>query len=92
MRTAAVIADPSSATPQDIAAALDTFDGRQVINQTTRATHAAAYYRRGDGLIALREDVGRQLGASDACPPLAFRGCLEKTGHPHVALATRNEG
>jgi FdhD protein len=59
MRTPAMVADPSSATPQDIAAALDALDGRQAINQTTRATHAASYYRRGDGLVALREDVGR---------------------------------
>jgi formate dehydrogenase accessory protein FdhD len=59
MRTPAMVADPSSATPQDIAVALDALDGRQAINQTTRATHAAAYYRRGDGLVALREDVGR---------------------------------
>jgi FdhD protein len=59
MRTPVMVADPSSATPQDIAMALDALDGRQAINQTTRATHAAAYYRRGDGLVALREDVGR---------------------------------
>jgi FdhD protein len=31
----------------------------QTLNHATRATHAAGYYRPGQGIVAIREDVGR---------------------------------
>lgn len=42
-----------------IGAALAALPLRQVLNQQTRAVHAAAYWEAGAGLVALREDVGR---------------------------------
>jgi FdhD protein len=45
--------------PEDIMSALDALAPRQELNLKTRAVHAAAFWQRDAGLIALREDVGR---------------------------------
>jgi len=45
--------------PADIMRALETLAPRQDINRQTRAVHAAAFWVPEEGLIALREDVGR---------------------------------
>jgi FdhD protein len=46
-------------TPRDIAAALGALAPAQALGRETRAVHAAAFWTRADGLVALREDVGR---------------------------------
>jgi FdhD protein len=43
----------------DISIALDTLPAAQSLNRETRAVHAAGFWHRADGLIAMREDVGR---------------------------------
>jgi len=45
--------------PADIMRALETLTLRQDLNRQTRAVHAAAFWVPGEGLVALREDVGR---------------------------------
>lgn len=59
MRAPTAIADDSSFAPKEIMAALDELYGLQAINQMTHAVHGAAFYRRDQGLVALREDIGR---------------------------------
>ena len=59
MRTPAVVADGVSIAPEEIMAALDALHGLQTINQVTRAVHGAAFYGKGEGILAVREDVGR---------------------------------
>lgn len=56
-----VPAVPRGATflPDDIMAALASMTSQQTLNRQTRAVHAAAYWERRQGLIALREDIGR---------------------------------
>ncbi len=59
MRTPAAISDAAHFTSGEIMGALDAVTGLQEINSLTRAVHGAAFYQRGQGVIALREDVGR---------------------------------
>ncbi|WP_181707242.1 formate dehydrogenase accessory sulfurtransferase FdhD [Chthonobacter rhizosphaerae] len=44
---------------EDVVSAMDAMSDRQSLGHATRATHAAGFWRRGEGLIAVREDVGR---------------------------------
>lgn len=50
---------PLVVTAADIVAAMSTLGAMQPLNQETHATHAAALYVPGEGIVAVREDVGR---------------------------------
>jgi len=76
MRTPTLVVDDSTFAPEEIMSALAALYTRQAINQMTHAVHGAALYRKGDGLVALREDVGRH----NALDKLA--GALARTGIP----------
>jgi FdhD protein len=71
---AKVTGDRCRFTPEDITAALDALQGRQAINRTTHAVHAAGFYRRGEGLLTLREDVGRHNALDKLAGALARSG------------------
>jgi FdhD protein len=45
--------------PDHIAAAAASMDSQQTLNRATRAVHAAGFWTPEEGLLALREDVGR---------------------------------
>lgn len=85
MRSPRVISDDSTFAPKDIMAALDALHGLQTINQTTRAVHAAAFYRQGEGIVALREDVGRHNALDKLAGALARKGI---DGHGGFGLLT----
>ncbi len=54
----AVTADPCF-SPEAVARALDAMPPGQHLHHATRAVHAAAFWTERDGIVALREDIGR---------------------------------
>jgi FdhD protein len=80
MRTPAVIADDSGFVPADIMNALESLRTMQTLNQDTRAVHGAAFYRRDEGVIALREDVGRHNALDKLAGALARKGLSGRGG------------
>jgi FdhD protein len=46
-------------SPQAVVAAMASLDPAQTLNEVTHAVHAAAFWTEAEGLVALREDVGR---------------------------------
>jgi FdhD protein len=59
MRPAAAIGPGRQFSPEQIQAAMRSLPSRQKLNIETRAVHAAAFWNTTDGIVALREDVGR---------------------------------
>jgi FdhD protein len=80
MRTPNAVADDSTFSPKEIMAALNALAGLQAINEATHAVHGAAFYRRGDGLMALREDVGRHNALDKLAGALARKGVPGRGG------------
>ena len=59
MRKPARVAGRLEIEAADIIGALATLPAAQALNRETRAVHAAGLWRKGEGLLLAREDVGR---------------------------------
>jgi FdhD protein len=79
-RAPVTISDDCSVTPDEVMAALDAFHGLQALNRTTHAIHGAGLYRPGEGLVALREDVGRHNALDKLAGALAKKRLTGRGG------------
>jgi FdhD protein len=73
MRAPHKVQSQATFRPEQIMKALDALVPAQVLNRETRAVHAAAFYLPGEGLVAVREDVGRHNALDKLAGALAQR-------------------
>jgi FdhD protein len=73
MRTPRRVRGQASFRPEEIMTALEALPPAQMLNQQTRAVHAAAFFLPGQGMVAVREDVGRHNAIDKLAGALARR-------------------
>lgn len=85
MRPQPPVLDDTVFSPADIMAALTALTARQLLHKRTSAVHAAAFWTQAEGLVALREDVGRHNALDKLAGALAGLG---RTGRGGLGVLT----
>lgn len=80
MRAPRVVGDGIQVTPVEIMQAVEAMAPLQRLNRETRAVHGAAFWRPGEGIVALREDVGRHNALDKLCGALARKSAACSAG------------
>jgi FdhD protein len=90
--TPSVAASQWRFTPQAISAAMTALEPGQTLNDATHAVHAAGFFTEAEGLVALREDVGRHnaldklIGALVRAGRTAAEGFILTTSRVSIEL------
>ena len=71
-RPARSVSSPLRLRPDAIVAAMADLSKAQRLNQEARAVHAAAFWRPDEGVVAIREDVGRHNALDKLAGALAW--------------------
>lgn len=79
MRPLSTVTADLKVSPQSIVAAMASLDPAQTLNDQTHAVHGAAFWTEREGLVAVREDVGRH-NALDKLAGAIARQSIDATG------------
>lgn len=86
LRRSPLVPEGLRITPVQVHAAVDALAAAQRLGEVTRAVHAAAWWSLDDGLVAIREDVGRHNALDKLAGALARRDAGSQGGAPGGVL------
>ncbi|WP_297298867.1 formate dehydrogenase accessory sulfurtransferase FdhD [uncultured Methylovirgula sp.] len=92
MRPLSTVTADLKVSPQSIVAAMASLDPAQTLNDQTHAVHGAAFWTEREGLVAVREDVGRHnaldklIGALVRAGRTAANGLVLMTSRVSIEL------